>query len=95
MTIIRKAVDISCRDGVGRALGLVPGRPGFESQFSQTLVAWLWAKPITRLSLSFLNCKTMMIRPAKFPPTVSLGGSNKRKSLTTSVSCKGPTYIIL
>ena len=32
--IICKAVKSSCRDGVGRALGLVPGRPGFESWLS-------------------------------------------------------------
>lgn len=43
ITIICKASNSSRRDGVGRALGFVPGRPGFESTLSQILVAWLWA----------------------------------------------------
>lgn len=42
ITIICKASNSSHRDGVGRALGFGPGRPGFESRLSQTLVAWLW-----------------------------------------------------
>lgn len=39
--IICKAVKSSHSDGMGRALGLVPDRPGFESCLSHILVVWL------------------------------------------------------
>lgn len=39
--IICKAVKSSRSGSVGRALGLVPGRPGFESRPSHLFVAWL------------------------------------------------------
>lgn len=36
--IICKTVKSSHRDGMGRALSLMPGRPRFESQLSHILV---------------------------------------------------------